>query len=96
MRNIKFKEFLQKFRHNGRFVLSSNKVMQVGTSSLMLRNWTQYSRSAMHPQQRQVSDSEASGNKTQTQMLELPGFRYWCYGQASDPEAAGNKLQTQF
>ncbi|XP_013596518.1 PREDICTED: mRNA turnover protein 4 homolog isoform X2 [Brassica oleracea var. oleracea] len=29
MRNIKFKEFRQQFRHNGRFFLGSNKVMQV-------------------------------------------------------------------
>ncbi|CAN8291353.1 unnamed protein product [Cochlearia groenlandica] len=29
MRNIKFKEFRQKFRHNGKFFLGSNKVMQV-------------------------------------------------------------------
>ncbi|KAF2547318.1 hypothetical protein F2Q70_00020749 [Brassica cretica] len=29
MRNIKFKEFRNQFRHNGRFFLGSNKVMQV-------------------------------------------------------------------
>ncbi|AEE30594.1 putative ribosomal protein L10P [Arabidopsis thaliana] len=29
MRNIKFKEFRQQFRHNGKFFLGSNKVMQV-------------------------------------------------------------------
>ncbi|CAN8304180.1 unnamed protein product [Cochlearia groenlandica] len=29
MKNIKFKEFRQQFRHNGKFFLGSNKVMQV-------------------------------------------------------------------
>ncbi|KAG2322956.1 hypothetical protein Bca4012_058408 [Brassica carinata] len=29
MRNIKFKEFRQQFEHNRRFILGSNKVMQV-------------------------------------------------------------------
>ncbi|KAF2558190.1 hypothetical protein F2Q68_00015919 [Brassica cretica] len=33
MRNIKTKEFRQRFRHNGRFFIGSNKVMQVALGS---------------------------------------------------------------